>query len=157
MVSRKDIELRVEGNRTVTNDQPNPLRHLNAIEQDCVRRYVSLLCEQLGDNLVDVQLFGSAVRGDMWSDRFPIHSDIDVLVLTQEPIAPDMQEELFNATYPLYLECGRQIGPQWRTVEQWASPKNEQAEVFKTNVEAEGQRLYDKASQSARSHKGHES
>jgi predicted nucleotidyltransferase len=129
----------------MTNDQPNPLKHLNATEQDCVRRYVAFLCEQLGDNLREVRLFGSAARGDMWSDRFPIRSDIDVLVLTQEPIAPDILEGLFNATYPLYLECGRQIGPQWRTIEQWASPKDERAEVFKTNVEAEGRTLYRKS------------
>jgi hypothetical protein len=34
--------------------------------------------------------------------------------------------------------------PQWCTVEQWASPKDERAKVFKANVEAEGCMLYDK-------------
>ena len=47
-----------------------------------------------------------------------------------------------NATYPLYLECGRQIAPQWRTIEQWASPKDERAAAFKTNVEVDGQVRY---------------
>lgn len=124
------------------DEQSNPLRHLNATKQDCVQRYVELLCEQLGDNLVTVYLFGSAARGDMWSARFPIHSDIDVLLLMQEPVSPEAWEEFVNATYPLYLECGRQIGPQWRTTEQWASPKDERAEGFKANVEAEGRLLF---------------
>jgi predicted nucleotidyltransferase len=128
----------------MSDEQTNPLKHLNATEQDCVRRYVSFLCEQLGDNLVEVHLFGSAARGDMWSKRFPIHSDVDLLVLTQELISPEAREEFVNATYPLYLECGRQIGPQWRTVEQWTSPKLEQAETFKVNVATKGRTLYRK-------------
>jgi predicted nucleotidyltransferase len=128
----------------MTDEQANPLRHLNATEQDCVRRYVALLRERLGDNLVEVRLFGSAARGDMWSQRFPIYSDIDLLVLMQEPLSPEVREELVNATYPLYLECGRQSGPQWRTIEQWALPKDERAQAFKANVDAEGCTLYDR-------------
>ena len=55
----------------MADERPNPLRHLNPTEQDCLRRYVVLLCEQLSDNLLEVHVFGSAARGDMWSERFP--------------------------------------------------------------------------------------
>jgi hypothetical protein len=41
-----------------------------------------------------------------------MHSDIDLLILTCEPIVPEVREKLVNDTYPLFLECGRQIGPQ---------------------------------------------
>lgn len=51
----------------MTNDQTNPLRYLSATEQDCVRRYVTLLRERLGDNLVEGRLFGLAARGDIWN------------------------------------------------------------------------------------------
>jgi hypothetical protein len=71
----------------MTADETNPLRHLNATEQDCVRRYGDGLRAQLGDNLGAVYLFGSAARGDMWSARFPIHSDINVVLLVQEAIS----------------------------------------------------------------------
>gem|GEM_PF-3997519 len=42
------------------------LIHLSEIERDCVLRYVSLLVERLGANLVRVYLFGSAARGDQF-------------------------------------------------------------------------------------------
>ena len=119
-----------------------PLEHLNETETDCVRRFVALLVERLQDNLAEIVLFGYAARGDMWSDNFPIRSDIDLLVLTREPLAPALQEELINETYPLYLECGRQIGPQWRTVDEWSKPKDEPTANFRAVVETEGRAVY---------------
>lgn len=118
-----------------------PLEHLEEIEQDCVRRFVSLLADRLAENLVEVRLFGSAARGDMWR-WLPISSDVDLLVLTQDPVNATMQDELVNATYPLYLECGRQIGPQWRTLDQWQNPQTDPEREFKRNVEAEGRELF---------------
>jgi hypothetical protein len=55
----------------MTHDQTNPLRHLNVTEQDCVRQYIDLVDEHLGDTLVAVYLCVSAARGEMWSARFP--------------------------------------------------------------------------------------
>jgi predicted nucleotidyltransferase len=101
-----------------------------------------MLTQRLGTNLVEVRLFGSAARGDMWSERSDFRSDIDLLVLTREPLPPDLMEELINETYPLYLECGRQIGAQWRTLEQWASPNDERAREFIARVEEDGQTLF---------------
>jgi len=112
--------------------QPDPLRHLTEGERDCVRRYVALLRERLGPELVRVVLFGSAARGDMWGAGLPMHSDIDLLVVTATPLAETAVKELINETYPLYLECGRQIGPQFRTEASLGS------DAFAANVARDG-------------------
>ena len=112
--------------------EPDPLRHLAEAERSCVRRYVSLLQERLGSGLERVVLFGSAARGDMWDAGSPMHSDIDLLVVTRTQLSEAAAEELVNETYPLYLECGRQIGPQFRTEESLGSAG------FAENVAREG-------------------
>ena len=58
-------------------------------------------------------MFGSAARGDMWPPRSSMRSDIDLLVITRAEVAQAEQEELLNETYALYLECGRQVSPQF--------------------------------------------
>lgn len=118
------------------------LEHLNETERDCVLRYVSLLVERLGKNLARVYLFGSAARGDMWSDRMPMRSDIDLLVLTQGTVPKEVQETLVNETYPLFLECGRQIAPQFRTVGQFEAPE-ERLRGFVEQVRAEGRVIFE--------------
>jgi len=87
---------------------------LTHAEGDCLARYCALLAERLPD-LVGVRMFGSAARGDMWPDHSPHHSDIDLLVVTREAVPEVVQEELVNETYPLYLECGRQLSPAFKT------------------------------------------
>ena len=83
-------------------------------ERDCLARYCALLARRLPD-LAGVRMFGSAARGDMWPERSPHHSDIDLLVVTRGPVAEAVQEELLDETYPLYLECGRQLSPAFKT------------------------------------------
>ena len=121
------------------------MKHLSETEQDCVRRYIGLLRERLAHNLIEIRLFGSAARGDMWPNHFPVHSDIDLLILTHETLSEELQEELLNETYPLFLECGRQIGPQFRTLAEFENPKDERARQFRANVEAEGLVLYQRS------------
>jgi predicted nucleotidyltransferase len=112
--------------------RPDPLRHLSQLEQGCVRRYVALLHDRLGAELERVVLFGSAARGDMWDAGSPMHSDIDLLVVTRTPLPEAAAEKLVNETYPMYLECGRQIGPQFRTEESLGSA------VFAENLARDG-------------------
>src|SRR6476469_4329924 len=54
------------------------------LERDCLLRYCTLLRERLGGSLLRLALFGSAARGDMWDAGSPMHSDIDLLVVTAE-------------------------------------------------------------------------
>ncbi len=125
-------------------ESPGPLSHLGATERECALAYVHQLAERLGDNLFQIWLFGSAARGDMWPDWMPWHSDIDLLILTREPVANDVQEELMNATYPLFLQCGRQLSPQFRTVLEFDAPPSDRTRQFFDRVRAEGQLIYER-------------
>jgi predicted nucleotidyltransferase len=103
------------GLRTRFGDDGEVTTHLDEAESAALDRYIDTLQGALGDDLMEVWLFGSAARGDMWSPATPHHSDIDILVLTAVPVPEPQQEALINDTYPLFLECGRQIDPQFRT------------------------------------------
>jgi predicted nucleotidyltransferase len=106
---------------------------LTDVERNCLRRYCELLSERLGDELVRVTMFGSAARGDMWPEDSPMHSDIDLLVLTEHDVPERHQEELIDETYPLFLECGRQLSPHFfraQTVEFLVQAAQEGVDVF---------------------------
>jgi predicted nucleotidyltransferase len=92
-----------------------PLSRLSEPERHCLERYVAHLANTLGDELEEVVVFGSAARGEMWPNGSPMRSDIDLLVVTSTPVDGRTESELVDATYPLFLECGRQLGPQFRT------------------------------------------
>ena len=98
---------------------------LTALETECLTRYVSLLERVLAEQLVEVRMFGSAARGDMWPASSPMHSDIDLLVVTREEVVERDREALVNETYPLFLECGRQLSPHFYTGRELARPERE--------------------------------
>lgn len=114
------------------------LRHLDQAERGCVLRFVQLVRHRLASELCQVWVYGSAARGDMWSARMPMHSDIDLLFLTRSPVPPEVEEELVNETYPLFLECGRQISPQYRTMAEFESPEEDRFRSFAARVREEG-------------------
>ena len=111
---------------------------LNELERDCLRRFCDVLVARFGDRLVEVRMFGSAARGDMWPAHSPMHSDIDLLVVTREDVSDEEQEELLNATYPLYLECGRQLSPHFFSERRLAAPDDARTREFLERVEREG-------------------
>jgi predicted nucleotidyltransferase len=111
---------------------------LTDAERECVRRYCALVADTLGPNLRRVILFGSAARGDMWPEASPMHSDVDLLVETDREVAADERSDLVDATYELFLECGRQISPTFRTVEQLASSRDERVQEFAERLAADG-------------------
>ena len=113
--------------------------HLSELERDCLERYVALLADRLADELEAIWLFGSAARGDAWWPAMRIRSDIDLVVVTRSPLVDELQEELVNATYPLFLECGRQIGPQFRTA---AQLEEEPPTPFLENLRCDGVPLW---------------
>lgn len=84
---------------------------LTDVEQSCLGRYVELLVERLGGDLVEIVVFGSVARGESWPAGMGIPSDLDLAVLTRRELTQPEKDALFEATYPLYLECGRQISP----------------------------------------------
>jgi len=130
---------------SITPPTADPLRHLAAAERACVRRYVRMLAEQLATadaGVVEVWLYGSAARGDMWGPHAPFHSDVDLLVVTERPVPDSVRDALVNATYPLFLECGRQLSPQFWTATRFAAPDTERAQMFAAQVRADGRRLH---------------
>ncbi len=86
---------------------------LGAAERACLARYLELLAAVEG--VAEVWLFGSVARGEAWPAGMPIRSDIDLLVVTRDPLSSAEVQRLVDATMPLFLECGRQIAPQFRT------------------------------------------
>jgi predicted nucleotidyltransferase len=103
---------------------------LTAQEHDCLGRYCGLLERALGDALVEVRMFGSAARGDMWPPDSPMHSDIDLLVVTRDAVAEEERLRLLDETYPLYLECGRQLSPHFFDEQRLAAPEDERTRIF---------------------------
>jgi len=98
-----------------------------------------LLLEELGDELDEVIVFGSVARGESWPRGMPIRSDLDLLIICDTPLSEERIEDLVTATMPLFLECGRQLGPQFRTREGLARPEGA---AFLANVEREGVMIY---------------
>ena len=98
---------------------------MTAEEWDCLLRYRRALADRLGEDLVEVRLFGSAARGEMWPLGSPMHSDLDLLVLTRSPVPEALRDELVGETYPLFLECGRQLSPQFLLESRFRAPDTE--------------------------------
>jgi predicted nucleotidyltransferase len=107
---------------------------LRPSESDCLDRYCALLRERLGAQLVEVRLFGSAARGDMWAAHSPMNSDIDVLVVTRDDVAESEREDLLGETYPPYLECGRQLSPHFFSEQRLAQPESERTREFLARI-----------------------
>jgi predicted nucleotidyltransferase len=117
------------------------LTALTEAERHAIRRYLRLLHAELGSSLEEAWLFGSAARDEMWADFWPMRSDVDLLVVVADELAPTREQELFDLTYPLYVDCGRQISPAFRThtqlLGQWAPLRRE--------VQRDGVRLWPEA------------
>ena len=110
------------------------MAELSELERACLKRYVLLLRERLGRRLLAVRMFGSAARGDMWPEGSPLHSDIDLLVVTAEEVGQAEQDELIDETYPLYLECGRQLSPYFFSEVRLRAPAGERERAFLTEI-----------------------
>src|SRR5262245_35187350 len=106
------------------------LEHLTDTERTCVVRYLDLLRERLGLRLVEVHLFGSFAGGDAWPRASPMHSDVDLLIVCSEQPSEADLDDFVNATYPLFLECGRQISPVFKTRQALESPTTETGIAF---------------------------
>jgi predicted nucleotidyltransferase len=115
---------------------------LDERELDCLHRYCGLLSERLGGRLVEVRLFGSAALGDMWPGHAPQHSDIDLLVVTRGAVGEGEAEVLLNETYLLYLECGRQLSPQFFTQDRLNDPPDERTREFLASIAPDVRRVW---------------
>jgi predicted nucleotidyltransferase len=110
---------------------------LDADERRCLKAYIDLLRDHFGPRLERVELFGSAAREDMWARHQPFHSDIDLLVFTDTDVTDPESDALTDATYPYFLECGRQISPHFVTEARATSPQTEKDRDFFTRIAAD--------------------
>ena len=115
---------------------------LSEKEWECLRRYVSRLAEELDGRLLEIRMFGSAAREDMWPARSPMHSDIDLLVVTRDEVDDPAQELLINETYPLFLEYGRQLSPHFFSRSRLIDPPDDRTREFLGHVERDGLRVW---------------
>ncbi len=53
--------------------------HLNKNEEQAVRKFVSVIKEKLKDQVIEIKLFGSKVRGKYYEDSY-----IDILIIVKE-------------------------------------------------------------------------
>ena len=59
-------------------------------ERSCLERYLDVLRDALGDDLLQVFVYGSVARGESWPAGMPIRSDLDLLVVTADPVPEDV-------------------------------------------------------------------
>lgn len=115
---------------------------LSETEQACLQRYCDHLCRELADPLLAIILVGSAARGDMWPADSPMHSDIDLVVVTDRSLDEATRGRLLEPTYELFLQCGRQISPQWLEQRRLREPRTDLERAFSEHVNADGVLLW---------------
>ena len=106
------------------------LEGLNDRERRALRQFIEGAARRLGTNLIHVSVFGSVARDEQWPDDMPMRSDIDLLIVTEVPINTSTEEDILNSTYELFLFCGRQIAPQFRTRHWLRQPSSEKSALF---------------------------
>jgi predicted nucleotidyltransferase len=116
---------------------------LNETERSCLQRYLDKLVEILGRGLVEVAVYGSVARGESWPPGIPIRSDLDLLVVTETPVAEDIVKRLVDETYPLFLESGRQLGPVFRTRDDLEHPQTERGAEFVEQLRRDAIPIYE--------------
>jgi hypothetical protein len=67
---------------------------------------------------------------------------MDLLILTEEKLAEGTVEDLLNLTYPIYLQCGRQISPAFRTAGSWDNAATDKERPFFERVRREGKLIW---------------
>jgi hypothetical protein len=87
-----------------------------------VDRFYALLEKRLGERLVEVRMFGP---------------ELDLLVVTRDEASSTEQEELIDETYPISLECGRQISPHFFSERKLKMPDDEGTRDFLRRVSAD--------------------
>jgi predicted nucleotidyltransferase len=118
------------------------LNVLSEVELECVSIYVGRLRKALGADLKEVCVFGSVACGAIWHEGIGIRSDIDLLVVTQQPPSDARKDELINSTYDLFLACGRQIAPAFVTAADFATPSSPQRSEFLESIANEKKKIY---------------
>ncbi len=121
-------------NKGETDNMTISLKYLTKTENKVVKEFAKLARTALGGNLIDIEIFGSKVRGDFAKD-----SDIDILIVVKDRTL-DVMDKIGDITAELALEYNLPLSPvvfseyEYKMNENMKSP-------FTLNIEAEGVRL----------------
>lgn len=107
------------------------LKYLTDAERSAIEQFAALVRTALGENLIEMELFGSKVRGD-----FTGESDIDILIRVKDK-TPDVMDKVGDIAAEMTLQYDLPLSPvvfseyEYEVNENISSP-------FILNVEAEG-------------------
>jgi predicted nucleotidyltransferase len=107
------------------------LNYLTKTEKRAVEQFAKLVRAALGENLIDIEIFGSKVRGDITKD-----SDIDILIVVKNRTI-DVMDKIAQFTSELNLEFNHFLSPvifseyEYKVNKDMASP-------FTLSIEREG-------------------
>lgn len=110
------------------------LKYLTEVEKSVVDRFVRLIRTELRDNLIDIEIFGSKVRGD-----YAEFSDIDILIIVKDR-SLDVMDKVADITSDLNIEYNLSISPVIFSEHEYSVNEN-MSSPFVSSIEAEGIRL----------------
>jgi len=110
-----------------------------------LRLYLPEVERIAGHRLHAVWLFGSFAREDAWRPGWPMHSDIDLLVVSDPELSRAEQDGLLDATYAVFQDVGRQVSPSFWSSAKWKAPPDMRARAFNERVLAEGRPVWPQA------------
>lgn len=107
------------------------LKYLNKEEKRVINSFVKELRKRLGDEIIDIRLFGSKVRGDFKED-----SDIDIFILVKERTS-DIGDVIAEIEVSHDIEYGLPLSTVLYSLFEYKKNK-ELGSFFFENVEKEG-------------------
>lgn len=110
------------------------LKYLTEVEKSVVDRFVRLIRTELSDNLIDIEIFGSKVRGN-----YSEFSDIDILIIVKDR-SLDVMDKVADITSDLNIEYNLSISPVIFSEHEY-SVNEHMSSPFVSSIEADGIRL----------------
>jgi len=106
------------------------LVYLSDKEKEVIKSFVKELRERLGDNILEIRLFGSKVRGDFSKD-----SDVDIFILIKKK--NKIEDKISEIAADYFFETGIPLSPVIYSLFEYKKNKD-LGSFFFENVEKEG-------------------
>jgi predicted nucleotidyltransferase len=107
------------------------LQYLNQLEKNTIHSFVEELKRRLGNEVVNIVLFGSKIRGD-----FNEESDIDIFILVRKK-TPEIRDKIGDLTADYIFDYNIPLSPVVYDLFEYQKNK-ELGSFFFENVEKEG-------------------
>lgn len=107
----------------------------NVLEPRVIKAILScrdLLCSTYSHLEPEIVLYGSQARGTADPE-----SDIDLLILVNQPVTRDIKRAIFDDIFEIDLECDVVVSPLIQSREQWNRPTVKILSIYQ-NVQKEG-------------------